>query len=60
MRYVEERLKQMKLYQDTQQELAERSFKAFKEEVTRDVKGLGKELALDIVQLNKKIDTRSG
>lgn len=31
-----------------------------REEVIRDIKTVGKELALDIVSLNKKIDHRSG
>jgi hypothetical protein len=30
-----------------------------KEEMVRDIKMVGKELAIDIVALNKKIDTRS-
>ena len=49
----------MKMFQDTQQELAERSYKILKEDVMKDIKTVGKELALDIVSLNKKIDGKS-
>lgn len=59
VRLVEERAVNQRAWADDMEIRVRDQILSMKEEMVKDIKVVGKELALDIVALNKKIDSRS-
>lgn len=59
VRLVEERLLTLKSQSEADHQYITRSHEEMRNDLAGDIKSLGKELALDIVSLNKKIETKN-
>jgi len=59
VRLIEERLLHQKRSHEQKEDDIAQQFTHMRDELIKDIKTVGKELALDIVSLNKKIEQRS-